>query len=338
MDALSSVAGAWEAGTRYYDTAPWYGKGLSEQRLGLGLHNYPREEYHVTTKVGRYLRPVGREGAVDANMGPNTLRMNVEFSYSGDSFRRQHADSLQRLGCGYIDALVIHDMEQSVQPEGNPHGLSLEQHKAALFGTHPRSSDAGGFAELQQMRAEGVIDAFGAGINVDSGSTQERQDFNREYCAELITHDRANPIDFLNIAGGYNLLCQDAWNDGTLALCEEVGVSVVICWPFASGMLAGGDPAAEGAKPRYIGGPASPEMIQTASRMNAICERHGVSLAAAALQFPLAHPNVTTTVPGALNAKEAKECGAWFKEEIPAAVWEEFKSEGLLPADVPTPA
>ena len=140
-----------------------YGKGLSEQRMGMSLHVRPRDDYQLSTKVGRFLRPVGAEELEEHGWPDNSLLFNVEFDYRYEAIQQQHRESLQRLGCGRVDALVIHDMEQSSEtvPGANPRGLTVEQHYEDLA--------SGGFRALQELRASGAIAAFGAGVNADEG-------------------------------------------------------------------------------------------------------------------------------------------------------------------------
>jgi D-threo-aldose 1-dehydrogenase len=331
--ALGSVEAAWGCGTRYFDTAPWYGKGLSEHRISMALHGLPRTEYQISTKVGRTLRPVRRGETLEEHGWSDKLLFNVEFDYSWEGIMKQHAASLQRLGCGYVDALVIHDMEQSSErvPGANPLGRSVEQHMATL--------EAGGFRALQKLRADGAIACFGAGLNADEGTlppdmpfgAQSMREFNQIYMRKLVDLDSRSPIDFFLMANIYTLLEFSALDDGLLGLCLERGIGVVIGGPFSSGILA--DPQGTF---NYARTP--PEVAKRATRMRAVCEAHGVPLGAAALQFPFGHPAVSTVIPGARSAEEARQCAEWMALKIPDAMWAELKHNGLVPERVPLPS
>ena len=330
--ALDSVDAAWQCGTRYFDTAPWYGKGLSEKRLGLALHGRPRSEYQISTKVGRTLVPV-RPGKHEAHNWSDSLLFNIEFDYSWEGIMAQHAASLQRLGCGFIDALVIHDMEQSSEavPGANPLQKTVEQHMATL--------ETGGFRALQKLREEGEIACFGAGLNADEGElppdmpfgAHTMREFNQIYVRKLADLDTRSPIDFFLMANIYSMLEFSALDDGLLSFCQERGIGVVIGGPFSSGILA--DPQGT-----FNYAQTPPEIAERAVAMRTVCESHGVPLGAAALQFPFGHPAVCNVIPGARSADEARQCAEWMTVAIPDALWAELKEKGLIPERVPVPS
>jgi D-threo-aldose 1-dehydrogenase len=290
-------------GVTLLDTAPYYGLGLSEHRVGDFVRSVDRERVVVATKVGRLLTPVppGREREDTFWVGG--LRFDDRFDYSYDAVMRSYSDSLQRLGLDRVDMLAIHD-------------LDVDHFAGDAFEERLRELADGGVRALEELRASGVVRAVGLGINA-LGSVPR--------VLELID------LDYVIVAMPYTLLDQDAL-DAELPLCVERSVSVVIGAVFASGLLA----VDEGVG-TYDYADAPPEVIDRVTRMRAVCARHGVSLAAAALQFPLAHPAVAAVIPGALSAEHVRQNVARYRAEIPGEVWDDLKVEGLLGADAPVP-
>ena len=296
-DAEAVVHRAWELGVRYFDVAPLYGYGAAERRLGRALAGRPRDEFVVSTKVGRLVRrpaeiPPGADVDPQALDGrPNAYYADigdrrVVFDYSGDGIRRSVEDSLERLGMDRIDILFIHDPD--------------DHWEAAIGGAYPA---------LARLRDEGVVRAIGAGMNQS---------------AMLARFVREADPDVLLLAGRYTLLDQGAL-DELLPLCEEGGVAVVVGGVMNSGVLA--RPAA-GAHFDYQ--PADEVIVARVSRLAAICERHGVPLKAAAIQFPLAHPAVAGLVAGVRKISHLEEYPELMRLEIPAAVWDDLRAEGLI--------
>jgi D-threo-aldose 1-dehydrogenase len=302
--ARAVLAAAVDEGVTLLDTAPYYGLGLSEHRVGDFVRSIDRDRVVVATKVGRVLTPVGRGREREDTFWAGGLRFDYRFDYSYDGVLRSHHDSLQRLGLDHIDMVAIHD-------------LDLDHFAGDAFEDRLRELAGGGIRALEELRSGGAVRAVGLGINT-LGSIPR--------VLELID------LDYVVVAMPYTLLDQDAL-DVELALCEEREVSVVIGAVFASGLLA--DDTGAGT---YDYEQAPPDVLERACGIRAVCGRHGVSIAAAALQFPLAHPAVAAVVPGALSAVHVHENAARFRTEIPAALWEELKAEGLLRADAPTPA
>ncbi len=302
-EACATVRAAYRAGVRYFDTAPLYGFGLSEHRTGFALRCYPRDSYVLSTKVGRALQPRVQE--FDRDIWAGGLPFAPRFDYGYDAILRQFEDSLQRLGLDRVDTLAIHDLDRI------HHGS--EEELEAHFGELERS----GLRALEQLRGEGVISAYGAGIN------QIR------FCRRFLER---TDLDFFLIAGRYTLLDQSALEE-VLPACLERGVTVTAAAPFNSGVLATGPSA--GARFDYQ--PAPPEILEKAARMRSICGEFEVPLAAAALQFPLAHPAVCSVIPGAVSAAEVEENVRLTKVEIAEDLWSRLKQEGLLPRAVPTP-
>ena len=330
-DAVATVRAAWESGVRFFDTAPWYGIGRSERRLGVVLESLDaRDAYAVNTKVGKTLVPEPERDEQFKTLAPDgsvrTPRdrrtgFRVHFNYTYDAIMAQHHDSRQRLGLAAVDSLTIHDLDWGYQ--------SLEQ-MAQHLGELSREG-GGGARALEELREAGAIRAIGIGCNLEARNAFSWEDAERnhedlyERIVEMVD------LDFFIVAGGYTLLEQRALRR-ILPLCESRGIRVVIGAPYASGLLATPNESAH-----YMYAPAPPKMIERAQRMAAICEAQGTSLAAAALQFPLAHPAVATVIPGARTPAEAGENASRMAAPVPAAVWAALKSEGLLLAEAPTP-
>jgi D-threo-aldose 1-dehydrogenase len=303
--AAATLQAAWDAGMRYYDTAPWYGLTQSEHRFGRALYRQPRRDFVLSTKVGRTLHPVHDSENFDRGMWSGGLPFRVQFDYSYDGVMRSFEDSLQRLGLSRIDLLLIHD-------------LDLQYHKTnARVEARLTELHNGGVRALAELKAAGRIGGFGAGIN-------ERGMIPR--FLDLID------VDFFLVAMPYTLLDQQVL-DSEFPRCTERGIGFVIGAVFASGILATG--AVQGA--RYAYAPAAPEILAKVARIEAVCDRHGVPMAAAALQFPFGHPSVASVVPGSLAPEHVTSNVAAFRHPIPPALWAELKHEGLLRADAPTP-
>jgi D-threo-aldose 1-dehydrogenase len=295
-DARATVDGAWTAGVRYFDTAPHYGLGLSERRLGAALAERPRDACAVSTKVGRALDPVDVVSGLDDDgfVVPATHRRR--FDFSRDAIRRSLSESLERLDLDRVDIVYLHDPDD---------------HWDEVLAT--------GYPALAELRAEGAVSAVGAGMNQSA------------MLAALVRH---TDVDVLMLAGRYTLLEQDSLDD-LLPLCEERGVRVVAAGVFNSGLLARPHPAADA---RYDYGDAPPEIVRRARAIAAICARHGTTLPAAAIAFPLAHPAVVSVCVGARSAEQIARNAFLYRESIAADLWLELKAEGLLREDAPVPA
>ena len=303
-EAVATVRAAYDAGLRLFDTAPLYGHGLSEHRVGEALRWKERDSYVLSTKIGRLLRPRDpRE--VDGRLFKAVLPFEGVYDYSYDGVMRSLEDSLQRLGTHRVDVLLIHDVD--VWTHGS------EEARLQRF----REVMEGGYRALVKLREEGTVRAIGAGLN----EVEACQDF-----AE------AGDFDCFLLAGRYTLLEQGAL-DGFLPLCERKDISLMIGGPYNTGILATG--AIEGAYYDYQ--PAPPEVMERVRRIEAVCARHNVGLASAALQFPLGHPRVASVIPGARNPKEIALNADTLAVDIPADLWAELKREGLVREDAPTP-
>ncbi len=304
VDAATTVAAAWDAGVRYFDTAPWYGRGLSELRIGAGLRDHPRAEYALSTKVGRWLRPATREG-FDGSPWLGGSPNEVVFDYTYDGIMRSVEQSRLRLGITRFDIAWIHDLDNLYFDPP-----TIESHLRDLAGS--------GWRALEELRSSGQIGGFGAGIN-DLGLIPRFLDIGE--------------IDAFLIAMPYTLLDQDVL-DEEFPMCVERGIGLVIGAVFASGILAKG-PVPGG---RYAYADPSDEVVEKTRRIAAVCDRHGVPLPAAALQFPLGHPAVASVIPGASSPVQQARNVEWFRTPIPADLWAELKHEGLLREDAPVPS
>jgi D-threo-aldose 1-dehydrogenase len=303
-DALATIEAAWDAGIRYFDTAPWYGRGLSELRTGSGLRDHPRADYAVSTKVGRYLRPASGdtyERGPWVGGAPN----EVVFDYSYDGIMRSVEQSRLRLGITRFDVAFIHDLDRLYFDE-------------PTWNAHFRDLTTSGWKALDELRSSGQVRAIGAGINA-LGLIPRFLD--------------AFDLDAFLVAMPYTLLKQEVL-DEEFPMAVERGVGFVIGAVFQSGILATG--AIEGATYDYA--PAPPDVLDRVRRMEAVCARHGVPLPAAALQFPLGHSSVAAVIPGAFHPDQVRRNVASFGHPIPADLWAELKHEGLLREDAPVPA
>ena len=297
-EAEAAVAAAWDAGVRYFDTAPHYGLGLSERRLGAALRRYPRDEVVVSTKVGRLLVPAGpggpeRDLAADFDV-PAVLRREWDFSRSG--VLRSIDESLTRLGLDRVDVVLVHDPDE-----------------------HERQALEGALPALVDLRTQGVVGAVGVGMNQSAMLTRfvERVD-----------------VDVVLLAGRYNLLDQSAIDD-LLPAARRRGTSVVAGGVFASGILAGEWPPDDAT---YNYDRASADVLARARRMATLCREHGVSLPAAAVQFVLGSDVVASALLGMRSAAEVERNAPLLDVRIPGELWAALQSEGLLRADAPVPS
>jgi D-threo-aldose 1-dehydrogenase len=300
----ATLEAAWQGGVRYFDTAPWYGHGLSELREGAGLRRRPRADFALSTKVGRVYRRPGDPTRRPTGPWVGGLNFELRFDYSRDGIMRSYEDSLMRLGLPRVDMLVVHDLD-----EGYHGAEGVRAHLEAL-------DRGGGFAALLELRRAGEIRAIAAGIN------------HAPMIARFL--ERFELVAFL-VAMPYTLLDQGVL-DGVFPELERRGIGVVIGAPYASGILAMG--AVPGA--RYAYAPAGEAVLERVRGIEAACTRHGVPLRAAALRFPLFHPVVAAVIPGAQTPAQAEDNIAMVRTEIPTALWAELKAEGLLRADAPT--
>ncbi|ANJ11241.1 aldo/keto reductase [Streptomyces sp. BPPL-273] len=306
-EAAATVDAAWDHGIRYYDTAPFYGAGLAEIRLGDALAGRPRDSYVLSTKVGRVVldevedpatRELGEKGGLFEHGRPNKL----VHDWTADATKRSIEDSLRRLRTDRLDIVWVHDVAQDF------HGDEW----LAVY----ESARTGAFRVLQQLRDEGVIKAWGLGVN-------------RVEPVELTLElDEPKPDAFL-LAGRYTLLDHDRALQRLLPTAADQDVSLVVGGPYSSGILAGGTHF------EYQDAPA--HIVEKVARIKQLAERHGVSIKAAALQFSLAHPAAAAVIPGATRPSRIAEDVAALDESIPAAFWAELREAGLVSALAPLP-
>jgi len=302
--ARELLEAAWDAGIRYFDTAPFYGAGLSERRIGDFLRDKPRDSYVLSTKVGRLLVP-DRAFAMQRQGDPRALPFRPKFDFSYDGVMRSYDNSLQRLGLESIDILFLHDIGAFSQREH--HAESMAQ-----------ALDGGGIRALEELRASGAVRAIGAGVN------------EWQIIDELMNHAR---FDIFLLANRYTLLDQEVI-DTLLPRVQREGVAIVDGAPLNSGILATG-PVPNAI---YDYAQASPEMIEKTRRIKELCDRHDTTLIRAALSFPLGHAAITAIIPGFSNVAEFNDNLAGYRKAIPDALWSELRAAGLLHPDAPGPA
>ena len=304
--ATGLVRRAFDCGIRYFDTAPHYGNGLSEHRFGLALRELARDEYVLSTKVGRLLSP-------DANapcdqMGfVDVLPFVQRWDYSRDGTLRSIDDSLQRMGLARIDYVYIHDVARDAHGDAQP----------ARF----REAMEGAVPALARLKSEGVIEGFGLGVN------------DWQVCVDALAHA---DLDVLLLAGRYTLLDQTALPE-LLPLCVARGTRVVLGGPFNSGILATGTGAQDGRPVYFNYAPASDEVLTRARSIEAVCAAHHVPLKAAALQFPRAHPAIACVLAGARSIAELDENVALASSPIPDEFWRDLRSQQLVAEGAPLP-
>ena len=297
------VGKAHDSGIRYFDTAPFYGYGKSEHVLGDGLREH--KDWVLSTKVGRLLRPRRTPlAAAELRRGPfpyAPFPFAPQFDYSYDATMRAYEDSLQRLGLNRIDIVYIHDVDVFSQ------GSKENQEKVFRLAMDET------YKALDKLRAAGEIKAIGLGVNETQPITDAMQQ---------------GQWDVFLLAGRYTLLEQEPLH-ALFPAVEKHGASIVIGGPFNSGVLVGGKTF------NYAKAPTA--VVKRVKRLAAICEAHDVPLAAAALQFTPAHPVVASVIPGPRAPGELKQILKWWKTKIPASLWSDLKSEGVLDKAAPVP-
>jgi D-threo-aldose 1-dehydrogenase len=304
-EAAAIVEAAWGGGVRYFDTSPWYGRGQSEHRLGRALYRRPRETFVISSKIGRVLRRPLKPGPFDRGEWAGGLDFATIFDYGYDGVMRSFEDSLQRLGINSIDLLLIHDLD------------SWHHKLQAKIDAYFDQLFTSGWRALEELRGAGVIKGIGAGLNTMGSMPRFLDHFD---------------IDFFLLAMRYTLLEHDVL-DSEFPRCAERGVGIVIGGGYNSGILATG--AVPGAMYNYQ--PAEPAILERVKKIERVCARWRVPLAAAALQFPLGHPIVASIVPGAISRAQVEQNLAAFAHPIPADFWAELKHVKLLREDAPTP-
>ncbi|MET0465705.1 MAG: aldo/keto reductase [Chitinophagaceae bacterium] len=302
IECLQSMDAAWNAGIRYYDTSPWYGLGMSERRMGLFLKDKPRNEFTLSTKIGRLLEP-------QENFRPGELlwkgKMNFgyKYDYSAAGARRSVEASLQRLGLSSIDIVFIHDL--------SPDNGDMKENWVKYFDEAAK----GAMPELMKMREEGLIKAWGFGVNTIEPI--------------LKAMEVSDPDIFLS-ACQYSLIKHEDDLNKVFPKAAEKDISIVVGAPLCAGFLSGKD--------RYLYDGKFPEGVkEKLAALKKVAARHGVDLRTAALQFAAAPDVVSAVIPGAHTVQQATENAASFKTKIPADFWSELKKEKLIAANAPVP-
>ncbi|WP_448136682.1 aldo/keto reductase [Stenotrophomonas rhizophila] len=305
QEALDTVEAAWQQGIRYFDAAPMYGAGLAEIRLGTALRQHRRDDYVLSTKVGRLIlderedttqRDLGEKGGLFEHGLPN----KIVYDYTSDGTLRAIETSLARLKTDRLDIVWIHDPARDFHGEGWRDVFNIAMNGAAKA--------------LTRLREEGVIRAWGLGVN------------RVEPCEMAL--QQADPDGFL-IAGRYTLLDHADALHALMPASTARGLGIVVGGPYNSGILAGGT--------HYEYQQATPEILARVDALRAVCAEFNVDIRAAALQFSLAHPAVAAVIPGASQPSRIAENLALVDAEIPAAFWQALRTRGLVAVDAPLP-
>ncbi len=305
-DADATLEAAWDVGCRFYDTAPLYGLGMSETRVNRFLRDKKREDYVLSTKVGRLLQVCPPSERTGQGKFFDTPSRKEVYDYSYDGVMRSIEFSFERLGVDRIDILLCHDVD--IFTHGSK--AASDQRIAEFMN--------GGYRALVKLREDGVVKAIGAGVN------------EWQVCETMA---KAGDFDLFLLAGRYTLLEQEAL-DSFLPLCTEKGIGIILGGPFNSGILATGPKP--GAFYNYDIAPQP--ILDRVARIQAVCDAHGVAMVEAALRFPLGHPAVVSVIPGAQTPDEVRRNAKIMSAKIPTALWGALKDAGLLRADAPLPA
>jgi D-threo-aldose 1-dehydrogenase len=307
-EALATVQAAWDDGIRYYDNAPFYGAGLAELRMGEALAGKPRDQYVISSKVGRVIldeledvstRQQGEKAGVFAHGRANRMLND----YSHDATLRSIEGSLKRLRTDHIEIVFVHDLARDFW--GDEWVAKFEEART------------GAFRALDRLRDEGVIKAWGLGVNLC------------EPIETLLDLEEPRPDAFL-LAGRYTLLDHDHALQRVMPKLAERGLGMIVGGPYSSGALVGG--------PNFEYAPATPAILAKVASIKAIADRHGVSMKAAGLQFSLANPAVAAVIPGASRPSRIAEDGAAMREVVPDAFWRELREADLVDPSAPLPA
>jgi D-threo-aldose 1-dehydrogenase len=302
-EAHAVLDAAWESGCRYFDTAPLYGLGLSERRVGDFLKTKKREDYLISTKVGRLLSVCPPDQRTGIGKFFDTPNRREVYDYSYDGVMRSFEASFERTGLDRFDIMFVHDVDIFTHGSKKASDARIEEFMR------------GGYYALLSLRDQGVIGAFGGGVN------------EWQVCQTLAER---GDFDLFLLAGRYTLLEQDALQS-FLPLCKQRNIGIVLGGPYNSGILARGP--SEAAQYNYSNAPV--EVIERVRKIDAVCQAHGVRLIEAALNFPLRHPQVVSVIPGGQSVSEVHSNRDILGKDIPSALWADLKSEGLLRVDAP---
>ena len=303
-EAQTILEAAWAGGVRYYDTAPLYGLGLSETRLNRFLRGKARDDYVLSSKVGRLLQVCTADARTGIGKWFEVPTRREVYDYGYDGIMRSVEFSLERLGVDRLDILYVHDIDVSNHGSKAASDARIDEFMAS------------GYDALVSLRDQGAVTAIGGGVN------------EWEVCQALAER---GDFDLFLLAGRYTLLEQEAL-DSFLPLCEARGIGIVIGGPYNSGVLASGP--RPGAFYNYE--PAPEAVLNKVGKLEAVCTAHGVSLIEAAFRFPLLHPSVVSVIPGGQSEAQMASNLKAAEAEIPAALWADLKQQGLMRADAPT--
>lgn len=305
-EAAKALTSGYDLGVRFFDTAPWYGNTMAEHRLGSQLRIWNDPSVAVSTKVGRVYSAPKDRATYTGHPWKGGLPFELRFDYTHGGITRSYEDSLQRMGYPVVDILVVHDLDRGYLGDGIASRLD-------------ELDSGGGWSALEQIRNDGDSKAIGIGIN--------------ELGMIPLFLESFQP-DFFLVAMPYTLLDQSAL-EIELPLCEQRGVKVVIGAPFASGILASGVDRIEGT---YNYRPPSEEIVDRVAGIQKVCRRHQIPLRAAALQFPLGHPQVTSVLSGIASANQIEDNIAMITHPIPSDFWSDLLTSGLVRHDAPVPS
>ena len=302
IQSAQILEAAWEVGVRYFDTSPWYGLGISEHRMGMFLKNKNKEEYTISTKIGRILSP-HEDFKKEGLMWKGKMNFSYAYDFSAQGARRSVEDSLQRLGIGALDFVFIHDLS----PDNNDLGKNwIEYFKIASKGAMP---------ELTKMREQGLIKGWGLGVNTIEPI--------------LKTLEIADPDIFLS-ACQYSLIQHENALNLVFPAVEKRGISIVVGAPLCAGFLSGKD--------RYLYNGEIPDFAkEKLTKLKRVAQNHHVDLRTASLQFAAAPKVVSSIIPGASSLSQVAENVSSFAVDIPANFWMELKNEKLIAENVPLP-
>lgn len=301
--AMSTLSAAWDAGFRYFDTAPHYGQGLSERRLGDVLRPFQGQDYLLSSKVGRLLKPAAY--AKERHGFLSSMPFDIHYDYSYDGVMRSFEDSLQRLGLDRIDILYMHDIGEATHGKDNQHHFPIAMQ--------------GGYKAMDELRSQGLVKAIGLGVN------------EYQVCEAALAY---GDWDCFLLAGRYTLLEQESLAT-FLPQCEQRNCSIIIGGAYNSGILATGTKT--GKTIHYDYGPAPQSVIDKVSKLETLCEQYEFPLAAAALQFPLAHPAVVSVIPGMSSVARIAQTLELINVKIPDSFWQDIRASGLVDDNAPLP-
>lgn len=305
-EAQDTLQAAYDAGIRFFDTAPQYGLGRSEGRFGKAIQSFGRQNIQLSTKIGRLLEDCAPED-VTPEAFVDVPQKRIVFDYTYDGVMRSYEASRARIGVENADILLVHDVDVFSQGSQEASDAKVRE----LF-------DGGGYKALDELKTAGEIAAIGAGVN------------EWQVCERLLG---LGDFDGFLLAGRYTLLEQEAL-DSFLPLCIKRDVGIILGGPYNSGILATG--AVPGAKFNYAD--AQPDIMAQTQKIQAVCAAHDTPLIAAALQFVMGHPAIKTVIPGAMSAEQVTANVAVFQTEIPDALWSDLRGEGLIRKDAPLPS